>query len=46
MATSDRGRNQMSRRELLSSGLLAVPVTAALIMLRPVRNGFARDVPR
>jgi hypothetical protein len=39
MATSDGGRNQMSRRELLSSGLLAVPVTAALIMLRPAVTG-------
>jgi len=39
MATSDGGRNQMSRRELLSSGLLAVPVTAALIMLRPAVAG-------
>ena len=39
MATSDRGRNQMSRRELLSSGLLAVPVAAALITLRPAVIG-------
>ena len=39
MAMSDRGRTQMSRRELLSSGLLAVPVAVALITLRPAVVG-------
>ena len=33
MAMTDRGRNEMSRRELLSSGLVALPVAAALIAL-------------
>ena len=39
MATSDRGRNQLSRRELLSAGFLAVPAAAALIALRPGAAG-------
>jgi hypothetical protein len=39
MATRERGRNQMSRRALLSAGFLAVPVAAALIALRPGAAG-------
>jgi len=39
MAMTDRGRNQMSRRELLSSGLVALPAVAALIALRPAESG-------
>jgi hypothetical protein len=35
MAMSDCGRNQLSRRTLLTSGLLAVPMTAALITRLP-----------
>src|SRR5262249_32069464 len=35
MATNGGGENLLSRRELLASGLVAVPVTAALITLRP-----------
>ena len=35
MATNRGGENLLSRRKLLASGLVAVPVTAALITLRP-----------
>jgi len=35
MATNCGGDNLLSRRKLLASGLVAVPVTAALITLRP-----------
>jgi hypothetical protein len=35
MATNGGGRNLLSRRALLASGMLAIPVTAALITLRP-----------
>jgi hypothetical protein len=45
MAMSDRGGNQMSRRELLSSGLLAVPVAVALITLRPAGAGAQQKMP-
>jgi len=39
MAMTDRDRNQMSRRELLSSGLVAVPAVAVVIALRPTESG-------
>ena len=35
MAMSDRGGMGVSRRELLTAGLLAAPVAAALVTLRP-----------
>jgi len=35
MATNGGGKNLLSRRTLLASGLVIVPVTAALITLRP-----------
>jgi hypothetical protein len=35
MATNGGGQNLLSRRALLASGMLAMPVTAALITLRP-----------
>ena len=35
MATNGGGKNLLSRRTLLASGMLAMPVTAALITLRP-----------
>jgi hypothetical protein len=39
MAMSDRDRNQLSRRELLWSGLVAIPAASALIVLRPAESG-------
>lgn len=39
MAKYDRSWNQLSRRELLTSGLLAVPVAAGLIALYPAAAG-------
>jgi len=35
MAMSDRGRKELSRRELLASGLAAVPVAAGILALHP-----------
>src|SRR4029434_4342471 len=35
MAMSDRGRKQLSRRELLASGLVAVPVEAGRLAHAP-----------
>lgn len=39
MAMSDRGGKQLSRRELLAAGLVAVPVAAGLITLQPAVAG-------
>ena len=35
MATDDRGRKKLSRRELLASGLVAVPAAVGLFALQP-----------
>jgi len=39
MAMSDRGRKQLSRRELLASGWVAVPVAAGILALYPAEAG-------
>ena len=39
MAMSDRGRKQLSRRELLAAGWVAVPVAAGIISLYPAEAG-------
>ena len=39
MAMNDGGRKQLSRRELLASGLVVVPVAATLIALHPAVVG-------